>query len=54
MCAWCKRVRDDKGYWSQVEAYIAKFTGVYTTSAICPECLQKNFGDLSKAGKKLD
>jgi hypothetical protein len=46
MCAWCKRVRDDRGYWEQVEAYIAKLTGGHTTSSICPDCLQKNFGDL--------
>ena len=51
MCAWCKRVRDDRGYWEQVEAYVARFTGVYTTSSICPECLKKNFGDSAGADK---
>jgi GAF domain-containing protein len=54
MCAWCKRVRDDRGYWEQVEAYVAKSTGIYTTSSICPECLQKHFGDLGKDDKKPD
>jgi len=48
MCAWCKRVRDDRGYWEQVEAYITHATGVDTTSAICPECLEKYFRDLRK------
>jgi GAF domain-containing protein len=41
MCAWCKRVRDDEGYWDQVEAYFHKNTGVDFTHGICPECLEK-------------
>jgi len=49
MCAWCKRVRDDGGYWEQVETYVKNFTGLSTTSSICPECLQKNFGQLGKS-----
>jgi GAF domain-containing protein len=40
-CAWCKRIRDDQGYWSQVEAYFHKATGADFTHGICPECLQK-------------
>ena len=41
ICAWCKRVRDDEGYWDQVEAYLHKYTGVDFTHSICPECLEK-------------
>ena len=41
ICAWCKRIRDDKGYWSQVEAYIHTHTGTDFTHGICPECLEK-------------
>ena len=41
ICAWCKRIRDDKGYWDQVEAYIHKYTGADFTHGICPECLAK-------------
>ena len=41
ICAWCKRIRDDKGYWSQVEAYIHEHTGADFTHGICPECLEK-------------
>jgi GAF domain-containing protein len=41
ICAWCKRIRDDEGYWSQVEAYLHKATGADFTHGICPECLQK-------------
>jgi GAF domain-containing protein len=41
ICAWCKRVRDDEGYWDQVETYFHKSTGVDFTHGICPECLEK-------------
>ena len=41
VCAWCKRVRDDKGYWSQVEAYIQAHSDATITSGICPECLNQ-------------
>lgn len=41
ICAWCKRVRDDEGYWGQVEAYFHKHTGIDFTHGICPECLAK-------------
>ena len=39
ICAWCKRIRDDEGYWSQVEAYFHKNAGVNFTHGVCPECL---------------
>ena len=41
ICAWCKRIRDDEGSWSQVEAYIHKYTGADFTHGICPQCLEK-------------
>ena len=41
MCAWCKRIRDDDGYWSQVEAYIGAHTGAEFTHGICPDCMEK-------------
>ena len=41
ICAWCKRIRDDKGYWSQVEAYIHAHTDAGFTHGICPDCFKK-------------
>ena len=41
ICAWCKRIRDDQGYWSQVEAYLREHTGADFTHGICPECFEK-------------
>ncbi|MGA2788640.1 MAG: GAF domain-containing protein [Verrucomicrobiota bacterium] len=45
ICAWCKRIRDDKGYWDQIEAYFHKYTGTDFTHGICPECLEKAHAD---------
>jgi len=41
ICAWCKRIRDDQGYWDQIEAYFHKHTGADFTHGICPQCLEK-------------
>lgn len=49
VCAWCKKVRDDQGYWEQIEKYITRFSGAGTTGALCPECLERNFRNLAKA-----
>lgn len=38
MCAWCKKVRDDRGYWQQIETYISAHTKADWTHGICPEC----------------
>jgi two-component system, cell cycle sensor histidine kinase and response regulator CckA len=41
ICASCKKVRDDKGYWTQVEVYLHERTQAEFTHGICPECAQK-------------
>jgi GAF domain-containing protein len=41
ICAWCKRIRDDEGYWNQVEAFFHEHTGADFTHGICPQCLEK-------------
>lgn len=41
ICAWCKNIRDDQGYWKNVEAYIEEHTGAAFTHGICPVCLKK-------------
>ena len=43
ICAWCKKLRDDKGYWKSVEAYISAHTGAEFTHGMCPECQNKYF-----------
>lgn len=41
MCAWCKKIRDDKGYWNQVEQYVEEHTEALFTHGICPDCIEK-------------
>jgi CheY-like chemotaxis protein len=41
ICASCKKIRDDEGYWDQLEAYIGKRTEAVFSHSICPECVEK-------------
>ncbi len=41
ICAWCKKVRDDRGYWSEVESYLQAHTDTRVSHGICPECFQE-------------
>jgi CheY-like chemotaxis protein len=43
ICAWCRRVRDDHGYWQQVEAYFASHGKMKFSHGVCPECQTKHF-----------
>jgi sigma-B regulation protein RsbU (phosphoserine phosphatase) len=44
ICASCKNVRDDQGYWKQVETYIGEHSSAEFTHGICPECMRKLYG----------
>jgi len=41
ICASCKKIRDDQGYWDQLEAYISKHTEAAFTHSTCPQCAEK-------------
>ena len=41
ICSSCKNIRDDKGYWHQVEAYVQHHSDANFTHGICPECAKK-------------
>ena len=41
ICAWCKKIRDDSGYWNQIEAYIQSHSEAEFTHGICPECASR-------------
>jgi len=41
LCAWCKKVRNDRGYWYQIEKYITNNSNTKITHGICPECEEK-------------
>jgi DNA-binding response OmpR family regulator len=41
ICASCKKIRDDEGYWNQLEAYLSKHTDAVFTHGFCPECAKE-------------
>ena len=41
ICASCKKIRDDGGYWTQVEVYVREHSDADFTHSICPECAAK-------------
>ena len=43
VCAYCKKVREDDGYWNQIEAYISKHSEAQFSHGICPACAEKHF-----------
>ncbi len=45
ICASCKNIRDDKGYWNQIETYIRNHSEAQFTHGICPECAKKLYPD---------
>jgi PAS domain S-box-containing protein len=54
ICAWCKKIRDDEGYWEKVEDYIQHHAHVSFTHGICPECLEKESPGVFQAIKDDD
>ncbi len=54
MCASCKKIRDDKGYWNAVEQYIGERTDTKFSHGICPDCMKKLYPEYADdfLGKK--
>lgn len=50
ICSWCKQIRDDRGYWKQLEAYLSEHSEARFSHGICPECAQKQFPDVDLDG----
>ena len=44
ICANCKKIRDDKGYWNQIEGYIQKHSDAKFSHSMCPECSDELYG----------
>lgn len=50
ICSYCKKIRDDRGQWSQIETYIRKRSEADFTHSICPECIRKELDGLDREG----
>jgi hypothetical protein len=46
ICSYCKKIRDDKGYWNQLEAYIQKHSEAEFSHSICQECARKYYPEM--------
>jgi len=44
ICANCKKIRDDDGYWQQIESYISDHSDAKFSHGFCPECMIKLYG----------
>ena len=47
ICASCKNIRDDAGYWQQIEQYLSKHSDLEFTHGICPPCLEKLYPEFA-------
>jgi HAMP domain-containing protein len=48
ICAACKKIRDDKGYWNQIETYIMEHSEADFSHGICPDCAKELYGEYFK------
>jgi phosphoserine phosphatase RsbU/P len=48
ICSFCKKIRDDQGYWSQVEAYLSLHSDAQFSHGFCPECMGRHFPEIEK------
>ena len=44
ICANCKKIRDDQGYWNQIESYISEHSDAVFSHALCPDCIEELYG----------
>ena len=47
ICASCKNIRDDQGYWHRVEAYVKQHSAAEFTHGICQDCMEKLYPEFS-------
>jgi hypothetical protein len=52
ICSHCKKIRNDEGYWHQIESFIHRHSGTQFSHGVCPECLEKHYSKF--LGDKLD
>ncbi len=45
ICSHCKKIRDDDGYWQEVEQYISQHSSADFSHGVCPDCARKHYGD---------
>ncbi|MDD3990938.1 MAG: hypothetical protein PHV70_02190 [Desulfobacteraceae bacterium] len=46
ICSYCKKIRDDAGYWNQLEKYLREHSDARLSHGICPDCAREHFPEL--------
>lgn len=54
ICAWCKKIRNDSGYWDQLEIYISEHSDADFSHGVCPECFEKQKQEIEELQKFED
>jgi len=54
ICASCKAIRDDSGYWNRIETYISEHSDAIFTHGLCPSCAEKLYPDIYKKDQNND
>ena len=49
ICSACKKIRDDKGYWNQIEVYVEEHSDAMFSHGICPECAREYYPEVYRA-----
>jgi hypothetical protein len=52
ICSFCKKIRTKENTWQQMESYIAQHSQAEFSHGLCPECAEKEYGDILRGGKK--
>ncbi len=54
ICASCKKIRDDKGYWNRIETYISEHSEILFSHGLCPDCAKKAYEELDRIKEGRD
>ena len=52
ICSYCKKIRDDQGYWNQLEGYIQEHSEAEFSHGVCKDCIREHYPDFEIAKKK--
>ncbi len=54
ICMYCKKIRDDQGYWNQLEKFISEHSEAEFSHGICPECYEKAIADIDREREEIE
>jgi len=54
ICSFCKKIRDDDGFWNSIETYIEQHSEAVFSHSVCPDCVSRHYGDMMEDGESTD